>query len=70
MSKQSEIEQCPKCGNSTTKKTTYRGPMGVEEYTIKCTNCGYVKEHWAYGMLYIVDWKDRYEQSHKEDQDE
>ena len=48
-----EVGKPLKCENCESTKfiefDTFAGPVGVEEYKLKCSGCGKVVGHWAYG---------------------
>lgn len=54
-------DKCPTCGCTETYRDTFLHDQGFTEEVIeKCKNCGRLKHHWAYGCLYVVDWKDAF----------
>lgn len=56
------VNKCPSCGceELTTSNFVFDDPYNpfVEETWTKCKKCGRFKHHWAYGFLYVSDWKD------------
>lgn len=56
----SKKNTCPYCGCKDLKTTNCTGELGVHDETwTKCTSCGRLKYHWAYGIEYVNDWVDR-----------